>query len=487
MKTRIGRNGVFQKSAVLAARALVVAGFLFGAASAYGQPLPPSGGGTNTNLLASWSFENTTNWDTDQGYAPVSFTNLNSFELGEGNAMVLDTNVPAWLQYYVYEPGNAATNLAVSSGSVTLWFAPDWASTSQGGTGPGEAGRLFEVGSYTPASSYGWWSLYVDALGNNLYFSTQTNNLSGNFCTFLTFPISWTSNYFHFVALNYSATNTALYLDGVLATNGSPLTVYPGTNVLAGGLFVGSDSNGVLQAHGMIAGVAACNCQLSAAAINAAFTLDEVFYLLKEPPIPQAPSQPENTPTFQAITGPGYLLALRTNTAGCLNSSSVSITNLSAAATNRTVDVTFTIAGGSNGLPYDVFATPELTQPITNGVWTWMGQGYQCVTYSLPGLTNGTVFLLLGTPQDSDGDGLTDAYELLVSHTNPYVSDTSGDGMLDGWKVLWGLNPLINNPDQTSERANYTYDGTGRIQSVSGVLAESFGFDPEGNIQLDQP
>ena len=113
-----------------------------------------------------------------------------------------------------------------------------------------------------------------------------------------------------------------------------------------------------------------------------------------------------------------------------------------------------------------------------------MGQGYQCVTYTIPALTNGAVLILLGTPQDSDQDGLTDAYELLVSHTNPYNSDTSADGMLDGWKVLWGLNPLINNSGQPSLRANYLYDGTGRLESLSGTNAEIFTFDAEGNFAL---
>ena len=66
-----------------------------------------------------------------------------------------------------------------------FWFAPGWSSTNAGGTGPGEWGRLIEVGSYTPDSSYGWWSIYVDDGGNNLYFSAQTNDFSSNVWTYL--------------------------------------------------------------------------------------------------------------------------------------------------------------------------------------------------------------------------------------------------------------------------------------------------------------
>jgi hypothetical protein len=174
----------------------------------------------------------------------------------------------------------------------------------------------------------------------------------------------------------------------------------------------------------------------------------------------------------------------------CGNNTNVWITNTSAVFTNDAVNLTFAIAGGSNGLAYDVFATAGLAWPLTNGTWTWMGQGYQCCTYTIPGLTNSDVFLILGTPLDQYGNGLTDAYEWLVLHKNPAIP--SGDGMLDGWKVLWGISPAINNLAQPSERNNYTYDGTGRLQTDSGVSysgfsPELFGFDSEGNITSDQP
>ena len=208
------------------------------AGAAYAQVPSPGGkfGPTNTPL-DSWSFNDHTNWTSDLGYAPISFTNLSFSHLGNGDSLVVDTNIPAWLQYNVYE-NDGTTNLTVDSGSVTFWYAPgDWSSTNAGGTGPGEWGRLFEVGAYTPDSSYGLWSIYVDDVGKNIYFSAQTNDLSSTLTTYLSSPISWTTNYFHFVALTYSPTNTALYLDGVLATNGPGVTIYPGPDVLTNGFY----------------------------------------------------------------------------------------------------------------------------------------------------------------------------------------------------------------------------------------------------------
>ena len=74
--------------------------------------------------------------------------------------------------------------------------------------------------------------------------------------------------------------------------------------------------------------------------------------------------------------------------------------------------MTFTIQGGSNGVPYDVFANSVLSFGSNGIPWAWMGQGYHGNTYTLTNLPNTACFLILGTPQDTDGDGLTDAYEL---------------------------------------------------------------------------
>ncbi len=71
--------------------------------AAYAQGLPPGFKGGPTNApLDSWSFYDSTNWTSDLGYAPVSFTNLNYAHLGNGSSLVVDNNVPAWLQYNDY-------------------------------------------------------------------------------------------------------------------------------------------------------------------------------------------------------------------------------------------------------------------------------------------------------------------------------------------------------------------------------------------------
>ena len=461
---KIGKRKLQPNTARLT-RALTVAGLLFCASSALAQ-IDPSGGPTNI-ALDSWTFYDHTNWTSDLGYAPVSFTNLSFSQLGNFDSMVLDTNVPAWLAYNVHE-SDGTTNLTVDSGTVTFWFAPgSWSSTNLDGTGPGEWGRLLETGAYTTNSDYGLWSIYLDAGGNNLYFSAQTNDLSGTLTTYLSSPVSWTTNYFHFIALTYSPTNTTLYLDGTNAASGPGVTVYPGPDVLTNGFFIGSDYSGVYQAHGLFDFVATYNYPLNSNDVETIYESQHPYYQMNPwniamESIDSAPSSPSLLPdSYDIITGQGSLEPVGTVTA--ITSTNLWITNVTASVTSGVMSMTFTIQGGSDGVPYDVFANSVLDfSATTNYPWAWMGQGYHGNIYTLTNLPDSGCFLILGTPQDSDLDGLTDAYERLVSKTNPYLADTSGDGISDSDEMLSGLNPLTYNPgwklDTDSDGLPDTYE-----------------------------
>jgi hypothetical protein len=272
----------------------------------------------------------------------------------------------------------------------------------------------------------------------------QTNDLSSNVTTYVSAPISWTTNYFHYIALTYSATNTVLYFDGALAASGPPVTVYPGPDVQGGGFYLGSDSNGVLQAHGLFNSIKTYNVALDANTIQYMYNTEYVMYEINPynirfmSSLASATTSATNGSDADVITGPGYLQLVSSGTG--ITSSNVWITNVVATATgsgtNR-MTLQFTIQGGSNDVPYDVFANSVLSFG-TNGVsWSWMGQGYHGNTYQLTNLPSTACYLILGTPLDSDGDGLTDAYENLVSKTDPNVYSSDGTGMSDGWEILY--------------------------------------------------
>jgi len=434
---------------------------LLGAASSRAQ-IDPGGGDTNAvtyTPLETWSFYDSTNWTSDNGRSPVSFSNLSLSPLGNFRSLVVDSNSPAWLRFNVFE-ASGATNFTPAGGTLLMWYAPgNWSSTNLGGTGPGDYARLFEVGDYTTNSSYGWWSLYIDPAGENLYFSTQTNDSSGSISNYIAFPISWSTNVFHQLALTYSGTNdTLLYVDGGLVTNGPPLNVYPGLDVLTNGFYIGSSTNGDNEAHGLFNSVATYNVPLDAGTISTIFNQQYVYYMMNPYntamfTLNSATSSPAFTPeTYSAISGAGMLQWV-TNTADCVDGSDalhVWVTNITASAVgDGSLNVSFTIEGGLDGYFYDVFATSFLSSPMTNMVWSWLGQGQHCNRYEV-NITSRQAFLMLGTPYDPDGDGISSAYESLISHTDPNAAQSDGYDVPYAWYVQNGLDvgSALQDPDQ---------------------------------------
>jgi hypothetical protein len=413
--------------------------------NAVAQPAPSTNSNPNP-WLDYWSFEDTNTWETALGYPAVSFTNLAVWVVGDGNAVVVDDSTnAAWLQYNVWE-ADGTTNLTVDVGSVAMWFAPSsWSSQDQGGTGPQCWAPLIETGAYTTNAAYGWWGLSIDPSGSNILFSAQDGN--GNETNYITAPFSWTSNLFHCVALTYCSTNTALYIDGNFVTNGPGVTIFPSSDVLSNGFWLGSDWTGSNQCHGIVGDISTYNYPLDDGTIDGVFVLYEAFYLLNpviELALPMGtPSSTLYSPVYDIISGPGNLQVIGTNEAGCVSNSNVWMTNMSVApGTNNSVNLTFMVGGGNPDWPYDVFATGNCL--ISNSVWAWEGQAYPCQTNVLLGLTNRAVYLLLGTPLSYDGDGFTVAYESLILHINPNDPDLAGDGIANGFKYLAGLS--LTNP-----------------------------------------
>lgn len=456
-------------------------------------PVLPGGGyfGPTNVPLNSWSFEDRINWTDDNSNTPISFTNISFSNLGNGAALVVNTNMPAWLNYYIYQPGTGATNLIVNGpGSLTFWYAPaNWSSTNFGGNGPGAWTQLVDVGELTNNASIGYWGLSVDPAGENLWFAAQDG--AGNSYSLST-PITWTTNFFHFITLTYCSTNVAIYLDGQLATNDNHgLNLWPGSPVLATGVYFGSDPDGLSSAQGSFNSVAAYSYPLNASDIQTLYEWYDTIYEINPLnvamwAIVSAPSNPStNAATPDVITGTGYLQANGPVSVHAYGTSAyqVWITNVTAVAvSNDTTVISFTIEGGQDGYMYDVFATGALESPIANASWYWMGQGGHFTNYSLS-ITSQDAFLMLGTPLDTDSDGLTDAYERLISHTDPNNPNSNLDGLLDGWEVLLGLNPTINNLTSPGQRSNYGYTSADWLNGASGIRAGTITTDNEGNVQ----
>jgi hypothetical protein len=382
----------------------------------------------------NWSFQNT-NFIDDGGYWPLLATNVSLYSTGGVSALVVDSTNAASLRYNITEQ-DQTRNLTVDTGSIEFWFSPLFSPTNLGGAGLRHAGRFIDIGSYTTNSSSGWWSCYLDESGCRFVFSAQTNGAGTNY---ITAPIDWSTNFsgWKFFALTWSPTNTAFYLDGTLVTNGPGLTYYPGPDALTNGFAFGSDiDTGLLQVQGMFADIYTYDFPLTPDNVASDFLLYSIFVspLVNITQLFSAPSSPTNDPGFRAITGTGFLTYL-SNATTCVTSSNIWITNaVVTRATNGTLNFRFELAGGSNSYYYDVFATTALATSTNPATWAWFGQGPSCAVYLITNLPTGAVYFILGQPLDSDNDGLTDAFEKLVSHTDPLNPDTLGTGLLDGFQ-----------------------------------------------------
>lgn len=86
--------------------------------------------------------------------------------------------------------------------------------------------------------------------------------------------------------------------------------------------------------------------------------------------------------------------------------------------------------------------------------WTWAPiietGNDEDISYEVDGTADKGFFRLWFTDEptsdpdgdDFDGDGLSNWDEIHIYQTNPLKLDTDGDGMPDGWEVLYGLDPL---------------------------------------------
>ncbi len=404
----------------------------------------------------SWSFYDPTNWLSDEGYAPNTFTNIindgSCWSSDDGildcNGLILDsTNATAFLNYKTVED-DGHTNLSCTAGTIWFWFSPDWDSESQGGSGPGDWGRFIDVGAYTTNAAFGWWSLLLSPDGNNIYFSGQTNGAGTNY---LNAPISWTAGSWHLIGLTYTATNSILYIDDQVATNGIGVIYPPRHDVLTNGFWIGSDFSGTQQAHGEFVDVESWLTLFPGSEFSAYY--DEM--------LPELPGS-FGGGFADSFGGVGGFSGGGSSSGGI--PSYVDGTNLwlqitGTTNTGTTQTAYFTIwppAGVTNGV-FDLFYTTNLANDVpglsgTN--WAWVlrcGAGETNLTVT--NLTADNNFFRLGLTNDTDGDGLSDAFEMLVSHTDPNNADQNTNGIPDGWE--WNY---FGNLNQT---AGGDYDGDG--------------------------
>lgn len=386
--------------------------------------------------LDSWSFEDS-NWDSDFGFPPLSYTNMVQVPDWDGNALQVDSTNAAWLTYKITENASGYgeyTNLTLDTGSIEFWFAPNWQSADSNfyGNGPNDWGRFIDVGTWTTNADSDWWSLYLNPSGTGIYFSSGTNGIRTNY---LSAPISWDSSTWHMVVLTYGPTNTFLYLDGQLAATGDGVRYLPSSNALTNGFAIGSDfATGLKQVHGQIDDLYTYNYQLNSNDVASDYAdispeLPGSFHPMDDsPPFPgegggggggspdddfsYSPNYGTNLWIAQEIVSNGYFTGILSNTIP--------------------------------GIDYQLLSMNSLNC----SQWTFQGDPILATTNWVPWSTsfNPTTncFLSAVSLQDDDG-GLPIWWEQNFFGTNgvdPDALDPAGDGWTDYQKFAMGVSPF---------------------------------------------
>ena len=333
--------------------------------------------------------------------------------------------------------------VSCGDGAIGFWFKPYWSSAAvKSGSLLGVPARLLDLVVIGARDAVVGWSLQVSADGNALMLMSADGAT-----TLLRADIAWSGDEWHWVVLNYGERGTALYVDEAWVAEGEPTFALPPRMA---GLVWGSSVLGTETAGGEFEEIAAYRRPLTAARAGLFYGSMKKRTLMGAVSAEQVAANAKRRAEWKALAaanqpddGSGMMMRMMTTTVTCVTNAPIYITNTACLfVTNQGWTVTFDVQG-TNG-PADIFMTTNLVgNNITNAAWVWLERGLSCATYQYTNQLASQSFYILGTTLDTDGDGLTDAFEKLVSKTNPNNADTDGDGWSDAEEIQNNTDPKV--------------------------------------------
>ncbi|MGA2750067.1 MAG: LamG-like jellyroll fold domain-containing protein [Verrucomicrobiota bacterium] len=259
------------------------------------------------------------------------------------------------------------TTLGSQATSTSHDLPANYTSVADGGAGPGDWAALLDIGAYTTNASAGCWLLAVDPSASNLVFIAQSEG--ANQFVFDA-PIDLDAGDWHNICLTYTATNCCLYLEGQLATNASPVACWPDAGqCLSNGIFVGSMSAaGDYQCRGQMQYLETFDYPRAATQVADDYATVSAFIGYWGGSLPALSADGGFHPA--SVTGPPMPGSTNSGGGGGTNygppqklgdtsGSGTLLLNIS----QQTNYVTVTFIGATNGLPYVLLASTNITGP----------------------------------------------------------------------------------------------------------------------------
>jgi hypothetical protein len=428
-------------------RVLVIAS-LFLTVGAWAAPRPAAPPWPEGGVLLHESFDQPCHIGADQSIDPAVWAeSWSGYALNRSSQQSL---VAPWIVPMLAT--NGSSNIDPQRGALRFWYQPD------SGLGNGTPATLLTLVSTDPATAgAAWWTLVVSADGQSVLLTAEGANGPS---TCLTAPVTFQSSTCYLVTLAYTETNSTLFVNDQQVATGFGLPNVPVQVAPLTALVLGSRLSGDQVACGQIDEFTALtsrprlrrgpvfdpNCYVgqyyavySAEAALGSISDVEIAMRLSAR---QAQRSAMRMSTLGITGGIGPMDA----GTGCVTGGQVYMTNVVCTLdTNAGWTLSFSIAGGTNDIPYDIFMTPSLgVGSVTNWSWAYLGQGYTCNSYTFTNQPDQTAFYMLGdSTVDSDGDGLGTAFELLISHSDPNNKFSRGDGIDDKTAWLQGRNPKV--------------------------------------------
>lgn len=285
--------------------------------------------------------------------------------------------------------------------------------------------------------------------------------------------VNWEAGTWHLLTVGFTPTNSAIFVDDQLLAIGDGLPAVASEFAPYTSLAIGSAVSGETPAQGQIeefsifsgrkkmqqimGNIFGLSVDWEIGLYYASLSKTAALGPISDAEIAARKARAEKVKAERAAlgledeSGGGVeMLRLVGGTSVCFTNIPLQITNMTCAFnTNQGYVITFDIQGSYDGTStplYDIFTTTNLNP---SSVWTWLERGTTCSTYQYTNQPSAESYYILGTPLDTDSDGITDAFEKLFYKTDSFNADTDGDGMSDGWEIAHGLNPLINNQPYT--------------------------------------
>ena len=282
--------------------------------------------------------------------------------------------------------------------------------------------------------------------------------------------LAWTAGKWHQVSLAWSEKQTVLYLDGQRVAEGAglDLSAFAKTDGVFG-FCLGSDGAGGRVARGQFEELISFARVCSDAEIAADYQRTAPLAALG--PISEVEQAARQTALSAAARSGKKTAAPSSRSAAraqaLLDAGDCASELLIQPDTNGVI--TLTIANAAAGLPFDLFRTYALAgSSITNSFWFWTARGTNGQHFTFTNTPGAPVFYVLGCTNDTDGDGLTDAFETLVTKTSPWTNH-SVNALYTDWEMV---NVLVNDLGQDcGNEQNSQFETTVAVLGTNVIVA----------------